>query len=140
MRLFEQVLVPLLLAETLGAVNGRTRFQKLVFLVQRCIEKAGQEGLEFDFSIYLHGPYSQDLRLRIDELVRNRYLDEMVEQTPPKYEMHVYRLTNKGRELLRVAKTKKLVSVETARAVRDVVERYGDLSLPQLVNEAYKQF
>jgi len=128
-----------MLAESLGEVRGKTRFQKLVFLVQRCAEK---EKTDFDlnFDIYLHGPFSQELSLVIDDLVRRGDIEESIEQIPPYYEMHTYRLTDKGREMLRNARTKKIIPTRIAHIVRDTSEKYGRLPLTKLVEEAYRQF
>jgi uncharacterized protein YwgA len=136
---FEHVFVPLMLAESLGEVRGKTRFQKLVFLVQRGAEKE-KTGFDLNFDIYLYGPFSQELSLVIDDLVRRGDIEESIEQIPPYYEMHTYKLTNKGREMLRDARTKKLMSTRIAHIVRDISEKYGHLPLAKLVEEAYRQF
>jgi uncharacterized protein YwgA len=60
----------LLTANFLGKVEGRKRFQKVVFLLQ---EKYGAE-FGYRFSSYLYGPYSAQLQNEVDMLVRMGYL------------------------------------------------------------------
>jgi len=141
MGMFENILAPLILTEALESVNGKTRFQKLMFLIQKTAAKEKiMESTNFSFSLYLYGPFSQDLSSAIDDLVRSGYLNEFVEQNPPSHELHVYRLTDKGRDFLEDAKAKKLVSRDLTAIVRSISQKYGALPLRSLVDEAYKQF
>ena len=138
--MFEDVLVPLLLTKTVGQVKGKTRFQKLMFLVKRHAEKEGVKGINFDFQIYLYGPFSHDLSREIYDLVRQGFIVERTEQTCSNYEMHLYKLSKKGEDFLEAARSKELVSTKIACIINDVVTTYSTLPLPQLVKEAYKQF
>lgn len=60
----------LLTANFLKKVEGRKRFQKIIFLLQE------EHGIEFGyrFSSYLYGPYSAQLQNDIDMLARMGYL------------------------------------------------------------------
>lgn len=138
--MFESKLVPLILADTLHLVDGKTRFQKLMFLVQREAEENGIEGLGFNYEIYLHGPFSRQLNSVIDDLVNEGYLEEKTTETPSGYTKYIYTLTSRGRRLMKEAKTKKLLSPQMLKSIRNVLDEYGDLPLSQLVDEAYKQF
>ena len=57
-------------AKYLGKVEGRKRFQKVVFLLQEQFE------IEFNYRFipYLYGPYSSQLQNDIDSLTRTGYL------------------------------------------------------------------
>jgi hypothetical protein len=139
--MFESILVPLMLAETLDEVKGRTRFQKLVFLIQKTAETENlKERFDLNFEMYLYGPYSQELSLMIDDLVRSDYLKEKIAQTASNYEMHTFRLTNKGEDALADAKAKKLISLKMLEIIGKIGQGYGNLPLKELVAEAYRQF
>ena len=60
----------ILTANYLGKIEGRKRFQKMIFLLQE------QFGFEFSyrFTSYLYGPYSSQLQNDIDILARTGYL------------------------------------------------------------------
>lgn len=138
--MFDDVIVPLLLTKTLGQVKGKTRFQKLMFLVKKSAEKEGIGGLNFDFKIYLYGPFSNDLSREIDELVRRGYLNERIAHTCSNYEIYLYNLSGKGEDFLEAAVEKELISMDIAGVINKVVDKYAALPLPQLVKEAYNQF
>lgn len=138
--MFENILVPLILADTLSLVEGKTRFQKLMFLIQKKATEQGIDDLTFDYEIYLHGPFSRELSLTIDDLVRRDFLREDAEETPSGYTKYVYTLTGKGKRFLKNAKNKRLLSPIIIKATREIVKRYGNLPLPKLVDKAYEQF
>lgn len=129
-----------MLTDTLKKVNGRTRFQKLMFLVQKKAESEKIEGLDFKYEIYLYGPFSRELSSAIDDLVDKGYLEEQKTETHLGYTKYVYRLTGKGRKLLVYAKGKKLLAASVQQAISEVVDDYGETALPELVEKAYEQF
>lgn len=138
--MFERIIVPLMLTDTLKKVNGRTRFQKLMFLVQKKTESQKIEGLDFKYEIYLYGPFSRELSSAIDDLVDKGYLEEQKTETNLGYTKYVYRLTGKGRKLLAFAEGRKLLSASVQHAISEVVDDYGETALPELVEKAYEEF
>lgn len=60
----------LLILKKMGSVPGRTRFQKLVFLLQRKVNT----GLQYNFIPYHYGPYSQELQIDINVLEAGGYI------------------------------------------------------------------
>src|SRR5438874_1611684 len=72
---------------------GETHIQKNVYVLEELLDV----GLEFEFILYKHGPYSFDLA---DELLELR-ADRLVEPEPPKppYRPRL-KLTESGRRLL----------------------------------------
>jgi uncharacterized protein YwgA len=129
-----------MLTDTLKKVNGRTRFQKLMFLIQKKTETDKTEGLDFKFEIYLYGPFSRELSSAIDDLVNKRYLEEGKTETGLGYTRYEYKLTEKGRHLLAYAKGKKLVSTSIQHAINEIAKDYGETALPELVEKAYEEF
>lgn len=59
------------LLDITGGIEGRTKFQKIVFILQ-------SKGFPFSFKYKYHffGPYSSDLQLGIEELVDNNIVEE----------------------------------------------------------------
>jgi len=139
--MFEKLLIPLVLANTLGGtLRGKTRCQKLVFLIQK---QAGTKKVlkeKFDYELYHYGPFSSELASVMDELVKKGYLRQEMQIAPAGYLRYAYRLTKAGKELLEVTTEKNLLAPELTDIIREIAEGYGDLPLPQLVEEAKKRF
>lgn len=138
--MFENMLVPLFLADGLEIVDGRTRFQKLTFLIQREAEKNGIEDLDFDYEIYLHGPFSREFSHVIDDLVDKKCLEEETTETSSGHTKYIYKLTPKGKKLVKHAMTKELLSPKMLKSIKKVICEYGEMPLPRLVEWAYRQF
>lgn len=138
--MFEELLVPLLLSEALIKINGKTRFQKLVFLVQKDASEADVEASNFNYKLYHYGPFSSEFSTTLENLEETGLIEEATEMTPSGYTRYVYSITPKGRRLLEDAKEKKLLSKKLERIVRKVADDFGDLELSELVKEAYRRF
>lgn len=87
--------IPLILAYVNNGqpVEGRTRFQKMVFLLH---EGAPFFKQKYDFVAHNYGPFSPELQSDIDDLIREGYLVgtfKTVEEGKIKYE---YSITGKG--------------------------------------------
>ena len=67
--------LPLLLTFANGGepIEGRTRFQKMIFLL---LERAKFFTNRYDFTPHDYGPYSQELQSDIDHLIREGYVAE----------------------------------------------------------------
>jgi len=138
--MFEDILIPLVLSDVLGRVRGKTRFQKLVYLIQ---DKAIAENIEasrFNYELSHHGPFSAELSSVLDNLDRNGFLKEDVEITPAGYERYVYSITDKGRRLLERSKEKSLLPRRLIEIVNSVANEFGDIPLSELVDEAYSRY
>mgnify|MGYP006267999419 CR=1 FL=1 len=77
-------------------IQGRTRFQKMVFLLQQEFEKT-----EFyDFEAYDYGPFSKGLYDDLDDLIDRDLVQEMREEFDKDKVYYEYKLTDAGRELI----------------------------------------
>lgn len=97
----DRKLIPLsLLAETDdGVVEGSTRLQKLVFLVQEGVGRPLPEGLRYDYFSYDYGPFSEELATDLESMVERGWID--VEERPATNgTQYVYRLTEDGRRVV----------------------------------------
>lgn len=138
--MFDKMLLPLLLTEKLGRVYGKTRFQKLIFLIQKTAEKQNVKNPQLKYELYLHGPFSFELSNIIDSLVWNDYLEQEIEPTRAGYPVHVYSLTQKGKTILKFGLNKKLISNRLYNIIENTSEKYGSLHLSDLVEKAYAEF
>lgn len=71
------------LLKYVGVIKGRTKFQKMVYILQN-------NGISFSekFRYHYYGPYSSELQLEIDELVDRGIFKEKEEGPSSKYELN----------------------------------------------------
>jgi uncharacterized protein YwgA len=138
--MFEELLIPLLLSEALGRINGKTRLQKLVYIVQKEANNCNVQASSFNYELYYYGPFSSELSATLENLKETDLIEETTEMTPSGYTRYVYSITDKGRKLLEDAKEKKLLSKKLEKIVKEVAKDFGHLELPELVKEAYRRF
>lgn len=89
--MFEKEFALLSFFEKAERIKGRKKLQKTVHLLQF-------RGVPFDldYTYHYYGPYSADLQVEVDTLVRQGLLEETMEG-----EMYVYKITEKGKEFLK---------------------------------------
>lgn len=77
-----------------GEINGRKKLQKMIYI-------AKQLSFPFDekFQFHFYGPYSEELTVRVEELVNMGFLEETV-QKRGNYSQYQYRLTEAGENFL----------------------------------------
>ena len=78
----------LLILKRLRVISGRTRFQKLVFL----LENKDHVGLSYHFIPYFYGPYSSGLQIEIDMLEASNLIQVVSESG----NLYVHSLTKNG--------------------------------------------
>lgn len=139
--MFDKLLIPLVLADASGGtLRGKTRSQKLVFLIQKQASTKKVLKEKFDYELYHYGPFSSELASVVDELVKKGYLQQEMQISPAGYLKYAYTLTKAGKGLLEVATEKNLLAPELMDIIKEVAEGFGNLPLPQLVEEAKKRF
>ena len=131
--------IPLLVAQTIKEVHGKTKFQKLVFLVQvKLSDDLAPGRLPFQYGLYKFGPFSMDLAATIDDLSRNGSLDHGIDVTPTGRTLHKFRITAKGNQLATELSTADPWLSSHLGAIRELVLSYRFLDLPQLISVAYE--
>jgi uncharacterized protein YwgA len=138
--MFDELLTPLLLSEKLGKLHGKTRFQKLVFLVQKEAENKQVPASSFNYEIYHYGPFSSELSETLEKLKTNELLDEDTEITANGYTRFVYHITRKGQKLVDNSRKKGIISNELENIISKIACNYGEMPLTELVAEAYHRF
>lgn len=77
-------------------IQGRTRFQKMVFLLQ---QELGE--IEFyHFQAYDYGPFSKGLYDDLDDLIDRGLVEETRDEFDEDKVYYEYQLTDQGRELI----------------------------------------
>lgn len=118
------MLILLGLANSRG-IEGRTRLQKTVFLMQRKF----QINFGYEFVPYYFGPYSKKLQIEMNALRSLGLVD-----VSPSIHGEVHRLTRKGKEFFR--RLKEDVDRDTLETVRKILEEMNRTDLRLLVREA----
>jgi uncharacterized protein YwgA len=77
-------------------IQGRTRFQKMVFLLQ---QEFGDTEF-YDFEAYDYGPFSKGLYDDLDDLIDRDLVKETREEFDENKVYYEYKLTDAGRELI----------------------------------------
>jgi len=110
----------------LGTVKGRTRLQKIIFLLNN------KEGIPLDYHFipYYYGPYSRDLQLEIDFLEAAGF----VEVRPQDGILYVHKLTEKGKEAAKKIE-EEIGKTEMDKLLR-VLEKYKRRTTSSLIKEA----
>lgn len=132
--LLNRQLIPLLLLYSNNTpVNGRTRMQKLVFLIEKKLDIN-----EYNFIPYDYGPFSKELYKDIDELINDDYIEEIHEQFEDNI-VFTYRLTLKGKKLI-----KKLLqspnNIKKINIINIVKSNYCYLTLDELIGKVYAEY
>lgn len=138
--MLEEILLPLLLCQFQGKLHGKTRLQKLTFIIQDEASAEGVPSSHFSYELYHYGPYSSELSAAIDNLKNEGFLSESVEMTPSGYTRYEYSLTDRGRKMLHDAKEKKLIPQELEEIVVRITSTFGEVPLADLVDEAYRRY
>lgn len=112
----------ILAAYYLQKVEGRKRFQKIIFLLQE------QFGVDFGyrFTAYLYGPYSAQLQNDIDILAQTGYL-----KASKMGELFFYEITPLGQQ--NAAQIEKEYGTELAKKLREHVSNLSESDTEELV-------
>ncbi len=149
--------------EDAEAIQGTTRLQKLLFLVEREASLKAKEGTDFKFEAWKYGPVSKELYDDLEKLENLGLLESEPVSAPSSPEIDeyglsfddlmgdeesqarenseekTYRLSEKGIEWVR----KNLTDKSRAQAfdkIRRIKEKYGALSLQDLLHYVYTKF
>jgi uncharacterized protein len=141
-------------------VQGTTRLQKLLFLMEREAKLKPTKGSDFDFTAWKFGPVSKELyddleklenlgllesepvsepsKTELDEygLSFDDLMGEEESQSRDSFEEKKYRLSEGGLNWVRAHE----LDTETFNKIRKIKEKYGALSLQDLLHYVYTKF
>lgn len=120
----ERMKWPLMLVHRLKEINGRTKIQKLLFLLNRKFDVE----VPYNFNPYKHGPYCSDLDNDMGMLVDAGLLDKKED---------FYTITPEGEETAQ--KMLEDFPEEVNKAI-DQLKKYNKMELRRLLNLVYTQY
>lgn len=137
-----------LLFHLAGDVDGMTRLQKLLFLIEKESEFNDiYKEISFDFEPYKYGPFSEQVYDEVGFLLNLGAL----EAVEPDYEMENidadeedelrgkrFKLTEKGEKIC--AELGETLKDETERDMQEVVDEYSTMTNDELLEYVYKQY
>jgi len=133
---------------TAGTVRGKTKLQKLIFLMQEDLRKhlPGEE--YYDFKPYYYGPFSKELLDDAELLVLQGLVEireELVEVNGEEVTMPIYGLTNigKGEAEKVLRQLHRELPLHVLEAVMKNIAYYNKLSakkLTEIVHRTYPEY
>ena len=113
----------LLIANYLNIIEGRKRFQKIVFL----LKERDKIPLTYRFTPYLYGPYSSELQNQINVLTRANFLHVSKVRN-----LFIYQITPLGQKT--ASDIENMYGQEQAQALEEKVNNYSEFETEELVN------
>jgi uncharacterized protein YwgA len=135
-------LLPLVLlgAEDEESVEGRTRLQKLMFLVQKRMEEQGDPvNWGYNFRAYDYGPFAKELYDDLDRLRRRGFVEERERHLDDDVIQYDYILTPKGREFVQEELEERRPDglAETVEAIKN---DFNNVPLQHLIDYVYTEY
>jgi len=135
----------LLLLHGVGMVKGKTKLQKLIFIMQENLKEHLPDEEYYDFKPYYYGPFSKELLDDAEFLMFQGLIEiseEPVEVDGEEVTMPVYKLTKVGREEAR--KVREQISERISSQILDDILRkiayFNRLSAKKLTEIVHKSY
>ncbi|MCD2201377.1 SocA family protein [Halobacterium sp. KA-4] len=132
----------LLYADEEHQIDGRTRFQKLIFLMQM---EGNLNGLDptdtYRFEPYDYGPFSSTLYDDLDSHIERGLIEDSKEELDEEDDIvkYEYQLESDGQEFFE----EQVSENEFERIVQEaerIIKEYGDIPLPELIDLVYSKY
>ena len=144
---------PLLLAHACDSapIRGRTRFQKMIFMMEQSLKKKGAEGRrgevampDLGFVPFEYGPYSKTLQQDVDELVNANLVHERDGRNQAGKVLYTYTITRNGgriaRKLVADAQYRPYRFGDAHTELERIKSRFNDMDLPDLLRHVYESY
>lgn len=120
------------------ALEGRTRLQKFLFLIQQRLEDRGESSEDYyNFVAYDYGPFSKEIYDDIESLIDRGLVAEEAKKLDDGVIKYDYRLTEKGETY--IANSKEQLG-SRLDIVSQVKEEFGDQTLQELIDYVYDEY
>lgn len=119
-----------------GLLKGRTRLQKLTFLIQMKLKGY----VDYEFHKDLYGPCSYRLYSIVDHLEALGLLERETHRTPSGNSVIHYKLTKNGRSLVAFALNKRKIPKRLRLKTQEIFSEYGSESIIDLVKRVYGEY
>jgi len=121
-----------------GLIRGKTKLQKLLFLVQNELKNRGFKA-KYAFRPYLYGPYSRELYTDIEWLRMNELIEVRTTFDDDIGLMTDFAITEKGRRKLSSLMDSQIYG-NIDEIINSIVSKYGEMDVAQLVEFVHKRF
>jgi len=132
--------LPLSLLAAIGdsSIEGRTRLQKLLFLIQKRAESDSESGIEqgYEFIAYDYGPFSKEIYDDIERLSRRGLIKEDPKKLDDGVIKYDYKLTEKGEA---IAAERGLLD-DLPEIFNEVIAEFGDEELDEIIDHVYSEY
>ena len=124
-------------------IEGRTRLQKMVFLMQKELEQrdqSGTVGLEYDFIPYDYGPFSKELYDDLDAMIEQEFVDDTEEPLRSGKVKYIYEIEDDGEELVD-SESESWEDVDAImQLAREIKKNYNNMLLSELIEYVYSEY
>lgn len=124
-------------------IEGRTRLQKMVFLMQKELEqrdKSGAVGLEYEFIPYDYGPFSKELYDDLDAMIDQEFVDDTEKPLRSGKVKYIYEIEDDG-EYLVDSETETWEDVDAImQLAQEIKEEYNNMLLSELIEYVYSEY
>jgi uncharacterized protein YwgA len=124
-------------------IEGRTRLQKMVFLMQQELEQRGQSGAvgtEYDFIPYDYGPFSKELYDDLDAMIDQEFVDDTEEPLRSGKVKYIYEIEDDGEDLVDSEKETWEDADAIMQLAQEIKEDYNDMLLSELIEYVYSEY
>jgi len=137
-------LLPLALmyADSQGTIEGRTRLQKMVFLLEQELKEQPERPIDgdgYNFIPYDYGPFSRSLYDDIDWMSEEGLVNDSKEEMEDGQVKYNYEITEQGKEFVEnqlPTQEGQLIS----ELARNIEGEYNDVLLSNLIEEVYSEY
>lgn len=137
-------LLPLALmyANDAETIEGRTRLQKMVFLLEQELKDLSQDpidGVDYNFIPYDYGPFSKALYDDMDSMSEEGWVEDSEEKMEDGQVKYDYEITEEGEEFVE----DQLLTAEGQLIVdiaKELKREYNDVLLSDLIEEVYSEY
>ncbi|QIO25564.1 type II toxin-antitoxin system antitoxin SocA domain-containing protein [Haloarcula sp. JP-L23] len=128
----------LLDAQNESGIEGRTRLQKLLFLIQQRLDQR-EESFDkgYDFVAYDYGPFSKEIYQDIDYLIERGFLAEHARKLDDGIIKYEYNLTEKGEDYIEESFPE---LGERHEVVQDVTNEFANEELQNIIDYVYSRY
>lgn len=123
-------------------IEGRTRMQKLVFLMQQYLDERDEYSFtseEYEFIAYDYGPFSKELYDDLDSLSEQGHIVDSEEELRDGKEKYDYEIQPTGVDVIENRKDKEGAQ-EILQLAEDLKSQYNDVLLSELIDYVYSQY
>ena len=123
-------------------IEGRTRLQKMVFLMQQKLEERDQDPLEsddYEFIPYDYGPFAKELYSDLESLSHHEMIRSSESSLGSGKTKYDYEIKNAGEDFV-----SDQIPQEDAQIILDLAEEikseYNKMILSDLIDDVYSQY